>query len=100
MGHPPQRKKQRQEQPVQAGTVRNPVRFEVPPTTFAVLKRGFHPHADGVLADPSTPCRSIRDEQPNLLVGWLPDRAEIGLQGLLRPELNAPAPLLTGLGKE
>ena len=51
MGHPPQRKQQREQEPIQAGAVGDTSGLEVPAAAFAVLKGRLHAHAHGVLAD-------------------------------------------------
>src|SRR5215471_10759912 len=100
MGHPPYRQEQRQEPAIQPSTVSDMTGFQVPAAALALLKGGFHACATGVLGDPLTPCRTIRDQEPAILIRWLPHGTQMGLQTLFLPKLDAPAPRLSWFGDE
>ena len=61
MRDPPHGQKEREQQAIQVGPVHNPTGFDVPPTTFALLKGCFHAHAPGICLNLSTPSALITD---------------------------------------
>src|SRR5690242_13922110 len=83
MGDPPQTQEQHQEQPIQPGSVSNAAGFQLPAATFTIEEGGFYSCAPSVFANPLASGWAIRDQQPGVLMGWLPDGAELGFHGLL-----------------
>src|SRR5215469_929039 len=94
---PPHPQKERQKQPIETSPISDPTGFQPPATAFAVQKCRLHTGTPRVFANPLAPGFPIRDEQPCVLVGRIPDGAELRLQGVVLPELHAPAPLLAGV---
>ncbi len=95
MRDPPHGHKQGQQQAIEPFPILNQAVFQVPAAAFVILKRGLHTHAQGILAHAPTSCGQIGNQEPSLLVSWLPDGTHPGLNRLLiLPEQNAPKPLL------
>ena len=59
MRNPPHGEKQCQQQAIQVCAIGDPTGFDVPSTTFAILKRRFHAHAPGISLDLSASCSLI-----------------------------------------
>src|SRR5258708_4038639 len=94
MRDPPHGDKQCQQQAVEPLVIADQAGFQIPATTLAVLKGGFHAHAPAVLPYPSSPSRLIGDQEPGFFVARLPDGTQVGLDALLLPEPDASKPLL------
>src|SRR6266849_5456098 len=95
MRDPPHGHKQRKQEPIEPLPILNQAVFQVPAAAFVILKRGLHAHAPRILAHAPTSCGQIGNQEPSLLVPWIPDGTHPGLNRLLiLPEQNAPKPLL------
>src|SRR2546429_521686 len=80
MADPPHGQKEHQQQAIQMGAILDPTGFDVPASTFAILKSGFHPHAPSIFLDASRTGLFIADENPRLLIGLLPRDAHPGFR--------------------
>ncbi len=92
---PPHGQKQGQQEPIESLPIRNQAVFQVPAATFVILKRGLHAHAQRILTHPPTPCRLIGNQDPGLLVPWIPNRTHPRLDHqVIEPSQNASKPVL------
>src|SRR3989440_10293709 len=100
MADPPHGQKELQQQAIQMGAILDPTGFDVPASTFAILKSGFHPHAPSIFLDASRTGLFIADENPRLLIVLLPRDAHPGVQRLLLPHPGLAKPAIAWLEDE
>src|SRR5436309_11761124 len=67
-------------------------RLPLPAPTLHILKGGLHPHAPAILLDAFAPGRSVRDQEPGLLVALFPHRAQLRLVRVLLPQSHRAKP--------
>src|SRR5947209_8634975 len=71
--------------------------FNVPATRLGILKGGLDTHAQRIGLKPLLSSRQIRNNQPGLLILFLPTGTHICFDGLFLPDKCTPIPLLAFL---
>ena len=64
--------KQPQQEPIQAGALRDHRPLDVPATPFEILERGFDAHSATIRLHAGAVGGLIRDQEPRLAVAWFP----------------------------
>lgn len=78
MTHPPDGHKESEQESMEALFVSNPARFQIPATTFGLLKRRFNPHAPGILMQTGFACWPVRNHPPSFFMTLGPTGADLG----------------------
>src|SRR5260370_13973745 len=90
MSQPPNRQKENQEHAIDTIQTKKMTTFQIPATTFEILKGRLDTPAQTVLVNALAACRLIRNDQEGFFFAWLPTGTEIGLNLIVLPETNFP----------
>src|SRR6266566_3879073 len=94
MSHPPQRQKKHHQIAIEMVRIAELAAFNVPPSTFGILKSGFYPHAPSIHFDEFSRGRQIRNHDPDFFIAWLPTDRQGGSKAMLFPNHPFAVPLL------
>src|SRR6266700_4850 len=97
MCSPPDRQKEREQEPIQVSTILNPAGLDVEASALAVLKGRFHAHAPRIVLDLPVTSSLITDEQPSFLASFVPDQTDKRFQRLLLPDPGFAIPAIARL---
>ncbi|GHO52512.1 hypothetical protein KSB_09870 [Ktedonobacter robiniae] len=94
MADPPQRQKQSQQQAIKSSLLFDPASFDLPPTTFAILKRRFYAHTFGVSNHALLTRFLIGKQKPRLFAPILPACTDKRIDRFVLPHPGSAIPLL------
>src|SRR5437588_12785419 len=98
MSHPPDRQKEHHQVPIEVVNLTDGTAFDVPPSTFGVLKSGFDAHAPPIHLDELASRRPVGNHHPDLFIAWFPTDRQRGGKAVLLPNQRLAVPLETFFG--